>query len=191
MVLQINDYNTAHDHCSGDTTEEALAVIVSRQRGNQEAEICLAGGSAWKATCLPNKVFQFVLETGTSNGISAAKWQPAGRIDPGFNITSRSAPDGSPAQEQQYKFSVVYSRCRWNPILASLTRTRLEIAERCAPTDHDYASEMDLTSSVEASNGLASFCASKEVDDNLKALIQATAIWVALSLGWCDSFNFN
>src|SRR5437868_4189763 len=51
MVLKIEDHNTTQDHCSGDTIREALAVIVGRHRENQEAEICLAAGSTWKATC--------------------------------------------------------------------------------------------------------------------------------------------
>jgi hypothetical protein len=68
IVLKIDDYNTTQDHCSADTIEEALAVIVGWHRDNQEAEICFAGGSTWKATCFPNEVFEFVLETGTSNG---------------------------------------------------------------------------------------------------------------------------
>ncbi|KAH7378079.1 hypothetical protein BKA64DRAFT_728419 [Cadophora sp. MPI-SDFR-AT-0126] len=192
IVLKIEDYNTTQDHCSGDSTEEALAVIVGRHGENQEAEISLAGGSTWKATCFPNEVFEFVLETGNSDGVSAAKWQPAGRIDHGFNITPRSAADGGPAQEQRYKLSVVHPRRRRNPILASLTRTRLEIAEHCASTDHNNdPSGMGLTSTVEASNESGNLCASKEVDDNLKTLIQVTAIWIALSLGWCVNFNLN
>src|SRR5438034_7665308 len=107
MVLKIEDHNTTQDHCSGDTIREALAVIVGRHRENQEAEICLAAGSTWKATCFPNEVFEFALETGSSNGVSVAKWQPVRRIDHGRN-TPRSAADGSPAQEQQYEFTVVH-----------------------------------------------------------------------------------
>lgn len=123
--------------------------------------------------------------------VSAVKWQPVGRTNHSFNSTPRSAADGSPAQEQ-YKFSVVHPGRRGNPILASLTRTRLEIAEHCASTDHNHdASGMDLTSTVEASNESGNLCTSKEVDDSLKTLIQATAIWIALSLGWCVNFNLN
>ena len=68
MVLKIGDYNTTQDHCNGDTIEEALAMIMGRHRDNQEAEICLAGGTTWKATCFPSEVFEFALEDGTSNG---------------------------------------------------------------------------------------------------------------------------
>ncbi|PMD36388.1 hypothetical protein L207DRAFT_466103 [Hyaloscypha variabilis F] len=191
IVLKIDDYNTTQDHCSADTIEEALAVIVGWHRDNQEAEICFAGGSTWKATCFPNEVFEFVLETGTSNGFSAAKWQPVGRMDHGFNITPKSAPDGSPA-EQQYKLSVVNYGRRRNPILASLTRTRLEISEHYSSTDHNHdPSGTDLTSTVEASDESGNSCTSKEVDGNLKTLIQVTAIWIALSLGWCVGFNLH
>jgi len=187
MVLKIDDYDTTQDHCSVDTVEEALAVIVDRHNDHQEAEICLAGGSTWKATCFPNKVFEFILETGTPDWTLAAKWQPVRRMDHDTNITARSAADGNPSQEQEYKFSVVHRGGHRNPILASLTRTRLEIAEHSTSTDDNH----DTPRTDEASVGLGNSCASKEVDDIVKVLIQVTAIWVALSLGWCASFNVN
>lgn len=188
VVFKIDNYNTTQAHPTVDAIEEALAVIVGRQGDNQEAEIRLAGGTVWKATCSPNKVFQFVLETGNLNGISTVTWQPIGGISHGFDIIPTSASNDSPAQEQQYKFSVVHSGRRRNPILASLTRTRLEIAEHYVSRD---LSVTDPTSTVKTVDEYGDLCMSKEMDDKLKTLIQVTAIWIALSRGWYVGFDIN
>ncbi|KAH6672085.1 hypothetical protein B0J14DRAFT_655956 [Halenospora varia] len=192
MVLKIEDYGTTQHRCSDDTVKEALAVIVSRNGDNQEAEICLAGGSTWKATCSPSGVFEFILETGASNRFSVAKWRPVWRIDHEINAPPTSAADGDPAQEQQYRFSVIHPGRRRHPVLASLTPTRLEIAENCASINHDHGrSGVDLVSPDEASDESGNSRALKEMDGDMKTLIQVTAIWVTLSLGCCTSFNMS
>lgn len=184
MVLKIEDYSTTQHRCSDDTVKEALAVIVVRNRDKQEAEICLTGGSAWRATCSPSGIFELILETGTSNGFSVAKWRPVLRISHEINVPPTSAADGNLAQEQQYKFSVIHPGRRRHPVLASLTPTRLEIAENCASINHDHnASGMDLVSPDGASCESGNSPAPREMDGDMKTLIQVTAIWVTLSLG--------
>ncbi|KAH8805273.1 hypothetical protein F5884DRAFT_902314 [Xylogone sp. PMI_703] len=157
------------------SSREALAMIVELDRGGGEAEIYLAGGSDWKATRLSNGSFEFTTENQDPNKPSIAQWRPVILAGHDRESAQRSGGDGSVSLEEEYRFNVVHPQLRRRPVLASLTRSRLDITNRCKPFTRSFVSPGDELPDTSKRH----YAPTKE-DGNLEILIKTTRIWVSL-----------
>lgn len=156
-----------------------------------KAEICLNFGPLWEATPLASGSYEFVART--DHGVQVMRWALRG----GKNWRT-TAPSGSQPREdsKRFTFSVIDPSTRRHPVIASMTKNRLEV--------HDVYSAVarSTTGPITPSSGMsvASDVSDAEeptdantiaLDDGLRTLIIITSIWVAFREGWSHNFNYG
>jgi len=201
MVVRSEDYNTPDDHFleGTDSDEEVLgnrqlmAVICEMPKdlgGSQgRAEIVLHDGSVWVATPMAGNIYEFYSVTDKIT----ARWvkRSSSRKSVDFSATH------SPVGDFKFIFSILDPNSRRHPIMASLTQTTLDIPDnyttvssssgRNPPTspmgplhdDHSADDEPHIQRTT---------CT---IDEDTRALIQITGIWVALRQGMSPYFRYN
>lgn len=162
----------------------------ARARG--KAEICLNFGPVWEATPLPSGSYEFAAHT--DDGVQViCRWA----LRNGKNRRA-SAPVGTQQREdlKRFTFSIIDPSTRRHPVIASMTRNQLEVhdeystAPRSATgltTPNSGVSVLSDASDAEAPLDLHLVT----VDDDLRALIIITGIWVAFREGWSHNFSYG
>lgn len=199
MVVKSEDYDapddqTAEEHESdeeGLANRDLLAVIcqMSKECGGSEgkAEIVLNDGR-WVASPLPNNSFNFVCEDERGNE-TTARWAKVRKV------TARKSLDlldGFANDDIKFTFSILDPNSRRHPIIATLTQAKLDI-----PNSYTISSSASKYPPIRGlpgqpiDNEATSERTTHIVDENLKTLIQVTAIWVALRQGWCPYFKYS
>ncbi|RDW94426.1 hypothetical protein BP5796_00189 [Coleophoma crateriformis] len=204
MVVRSEDYDVSHnasdeDHDSdeegGLASRDLLAVIC--QVGKTEAgcpgvvEITLKDGSVWTACVKQNGSFEFV-NVDHSGVKTTARWVR--------KVLARSTGDQSTGSvEYKYIFSIIDPNSRRHPVLATITRSKLDIPDSYTSVSHSAAPHLP-TSPLPTSVGhdippideVGSLDRTTyAIDENLKSLIQVTGIWVALRQNWSPYFSYN
>ncbi|CAK7231180.1 hypothetical protein SBRCBS47491_007843 [Sporothrix bragantina] len=216
ILVQSEDYDSQllNSESEGDDDvfeHRALLAVLSPLRGGDQSEIALEDGSVWTTTALPTGSFDFVRidEHGsktTARWVRRAMSKPAA-ISPGLD------DNAAPAPECKFTFSIIDPQSRRHPILATLTRSTLEILDRYttvsssaskypptrawtqSPASHDADASNDEDAShdedvgeppVVAPSMLSNFKArtTLPVDAALKTFISISAIWVSMQYGW-------
>ncbi|TVY24781.1 hypothetical protein LHYA1_G006843 [Lachnellula hyalina] len=199
MVVKSEDYDAPDDQIveehesdgEGLANRHLLAVICQMRKecGGSEgkAEIVLNDGR-WVATPLPNNSFDFVSkdERGTE---TIARWA---KVKKGTARKSLDLYDGFANDEVKFTFSILDPHSRRHPIIATLTQAKLDIPN--SYTTSSSANRPPLVRGVPGQpidNEPITERTTHIVDENLKTLIQVTAIWVALRQGWCSYFKYS
>ncbi|CAK7202698.1 hypothetical protein SEUCBS139899_005425 [Sporothrix eucalyptigena] len=192
----------------------ALLAVLSPLRRGDQSEIALEDGSVWTTTALPTGSFDFV-RVDEHGYKTTARWvrrvitKPAA-MSPGLD------DNAAPVTECKFTFSIIDPQSRRHPILATLTRSTLEILDRYttvspsasryppsrawtqSPASHDAdASNDEEISHDEDSNqppaiapamlSNAKARTTLPVDAALKTFISISAIWVSMQCGWGQS----
>lgn len=204
MVVRSEDYNQPDSSRSVDGTDsdeegmanrELLAVICQMPKdlgGSQgKAEIVLHDGSVWVATPLANNHYEFV----SIAEHTTARWVKRPVMRRSVDFSSNTPP--SAVNEFKFIFSVMNPNSRRHPIMASLTQSTLDIPDHYVSVSsssgkHPPTSPMghlqdDQSGDEELSTQRSTF----PIDDDMKALIQITGIWVALREGLSPYFKYN
>ena len=186
ILLKSENYNA-----SDDVSRETLAIIVDQEKDYEKAEIYLTGGHRWKATRLPNGVFEFVREDWNLNELPTAAWKPIPSLGYDKDLVRTPSTNDS-IQQQGPTFSFVYSWHHQQPVLASLTPRHLDISvdlSGASSFDHGYQSSITQLTSVseELLDTTPAPSAAAEEFDSLKVLIQITGLWVTLCLERCTN----
>ncbi|KIN05253.1 hypothetical protein OIDMADRAFT_51069 [Oidiodendron maius Zn] len=186
ILLKSENYSA-----SDDVSRETLAIIVDHEKDYERAEICLAGGHRWKATWLPNGVFEFVREDWNLNELSTVAWKPIGSSGYDKDLVRTTSTNDS-IQQQKPTFSFAYSWHHHQPVLASLTPRHLDISadfSGASAIDHEYQSSITQLTSVseELLDTSPALSTAAEEFDSLKVLIQITGLWVTLCLERCTN----
>ncbi|KAJ5544936.1 hypothetical protein N7535_006677 [Penicillium sp. DV-2018c] len=186
---QVSSEDEDEDH------REVVATICQKSQEDArlkgKAEICLNFGPVWDASPLSTGSYEFVAQT--DSGMQVVRW--ALRSGRSRRMT---APSGTSSREdgKRFTFSVIDPTTRRHPVLASMTRNKLEVndeystAVRGGTGPATPSSGMSVVS--DASDGETPFGAtSVTLDDGLRTLIITTGIWVAFREGWSDNFRYN
>ncbi|TVY46282.1 hypothetical protein LOCC1_G003811 [Lachnellula occidentalis] len=199
MVVKSEDYDAPDDQIAeehesdeeGLANRDLLAVIcqMKKECGGSEgkAEIVLNDGR-WVASPLPNNSFNFVSEDERGNE-TTARWA---KVKKGAARKSLDQYDGFANDEVKFTFSILDPKSRRHPIIATLTQAKLDI-----PNSYTVSSSASIYPPVRGVPGqpiddeLAPVRTTHIVDENLKTLIQVSAIWVALRQGWCSYFKYS
>ncbi len=206
MVVKSEKYDAVDDaqNEGSDSDDDGLAnrdlvAVVCQARKDSggalgKAEIVLSDGTVWMASPLPNGLYEFITIDERGNR-TTARWVRRSTKPKKTDV----ADAGASNLEPKFTFSILDPSTRRHPILASLTQNKLDIpdyytsvsssAGKHPPTsprafpgepEHPFMdSELPLERRTHA------------VDEEMKALIQITSIWVALREGWSPYFKYN
>ena len=180
--------------------EESRPIVATICQGRKDdgiararAEICLSDGPLWEATSLSTGCYEFVA------------------IDPhGLKTTVRWVHRRSAARQKainthgdgekgkKFSFSIINPSSRRHPIIASMTRTTIDILESypsaSLPTNGSPPPSPIQESSASGPPVLAADAGERslvQTDEQLRTLILVTGIWVAFREGWSQNFGYG
>ncbi|PYH45292.1 uncharacterized protein BP01DRAFT_266528, partial [Aspergillus saccharolyticus JOP 1030-1] len=191
-----NPGDLADKHLSSDEENgehrEVVATICQLLRDDAlskgKAEICLSYGPVWEAIPLANGSYEFVAQT--DEGIQVLRWVLRG----GKNRRVSAPPDLAIQEDsKRFTFSVINPNTRRHPVLATMTRNRLEVFnEYSMPTTSGIASPTSAMSIISDLSEMDEPLGRRTVvDDDLRMLIIVTSFWVAFREGWSHDFSYN
>ncbi|TVY85508.1 hypothetical protein LSUE1_G000217 [Lachnellula suecica] len=205
IVFRSEDYEAPDDHFpqENDSDEEGfgsrdlVAVIcqLRKEMGGSEgrAEIVL-NDCRWLASPMPKNLFEFV--SVDERGIETkARWVKRKSARESVDLSNIADPN----EDVKLTFSVLDPNSRRHPVMATLSRNKLDIQDSyatsssagkyppLAPTIRNPSGENEQPVIDEPSPERITHV----IDENLKTLIQVTAIWVALRQGWSPYFRYN
>lgn len=222
ILVQSEDYDSqllgSESEGDEDSFEHrALLAVLSPLRRGDQSDIALEDGSVWTTTALPTGSFDFVRVDEHGNTTTARWVRRIVTKPPAINAKGTAGPDDNTAPEGDCKFtfSIIDPQSRRHPILATLTRSTLEILDRYttvsasasryppsrawtqSPASHDADASNDEELSQDEEAGQPSIAPSMlsnakarttlPVDAALKNFISISAIWLSLQCGWGQS----
>lgn len=174
----VEETQSDHDHWN---SRDVVGVICPA-KGDKNTEICMDDGSSrWEVSDLPNGGFE--LNTTDDHGLALkARWvlKPAhSRRVSSMSASSQHLPTLPQGQEdQKYTFSTISANSRRHPIIATLTRSRIDVMDSYTiPPNAPHTPALTPASDVE------SFISSEQApivtNDALRRLILVTGSWIA------------
>ncbi|KAH7383294.1 hypothetical protein BKA66DRAFT_418123 [Pyrenochaeta sp. MPI-SDFR-AT-0127] len=202
LIVKAEAYSSKDEDARSDDdrwgSRDVIAVISSGkcERGaNGKTEICMEDAtSGWEVTNMPNGGYEF--NTTDDHGLALkARWvlKPAHtRRTSGISTTPQPSPTFPGGQDdKKFTFSTISSNSRRHPIIAKMTRTRIDVMDSYAmpsatspPTPNfpsDTQSPVMTPSSIDMNSFLdpANTALPIETDDALRRFIVASGVWVA------------
>ena len=184
-------------------SRDVLATICQRRKdegGSQgKAELCLNDGTAWLASPLSNGNYEFITMDEYGHK-TTARWVAR---PPGFQRRdSAMQPSILPVQPddgKKFNFSIINPSSRRHPIIASLTRTTLDIQDSYTTSSSSTAVHPPTSPIRRYSMGSPSPVEQPESSDRtlistdsaLRNLITVTAVWVGFRESWSPSFRYD
>lgn len=174
----VEESQSDHDHWN---SREVVGVICPA-KGDKNTEICMDDGSSrWDVSDLPNGGFEF--NTTDDHGLALkARWvlKPAhSRRVSSMSASSQHSPTLPQGQEdQKYTFSTISASSRRHPIIATLTRSRIDVMD-----SYTIPPNLPHTPALTPASDVESFISSEQApivtDDALRRLILVTGSWIA------------
>ena len=158
-------------------------------------EIRFSHGSTWWATALQSGAYELVSQ-GQGGSRSIARWVP--KKDDMRMDESEVEPTTS-----KFKFSLVDVRSRRHPVIANMSKQRIDIYDRysipCSPhttprqDDPESFQQAGSVDSRDLDNGESTDTAKTviETDDELRTVIAISGIWVACCEHWLPNFQYS
>ncbi|KAI9825462.1 MAG: hypothetical protein M1832_001192 [Thelocarpon impressellum] len=188
-----------HADLEADEDRHVIATICQPRKedvaGHGRAEMRMSEGRVWEASSLSTGGYQLV--AADAHGLkTTARWvrRPAGR------------PRGSTAapgeQDRRFSFSIIDPRSRRHPIIATMTRSTIEILDTYPsswPPDGSSPPPTPFGSLPESAGARHSSVSAAEpgerllvpTDESLRDLILVSGIWVAFREGWSQNFRYH
>ncbi|KAH4131094.1 hypothetical protein HBI24_020170 [Parastagonospora nodorum] len=167
-----------HDHWN----EREVVGVICPAKGDKNTEICMDDGSSrWDVSDLPNGGFEF--NTTDDHGLPLkARWvlKPAHsrRVSStsAYSQHSQTLPQGQ--EDKKYTFSTISDNSRRHPIIATLTRSRIDVMDSYTipPTSLPTPA---LTPASDVESFISSEQAPIVTNDTLRRLILVTGSWIA------------
>jgi hypothetical protein len=194
LVVKAEAYGGVEEEPTSDDEHwgerEVVGVISPARSDKGVTEICMDdGASRWDVTEMPNGGFEF--NTTTDHGLALkARWvlKPArSRRFSNMSATSQAPPVAPPAQEdRKYTFSTISANSRRHPIIATMTRSRIDVMDSYAipsatspPTPlHTHTPALTPTD-IDADPFFRHEQMPIDTDDALRKFILVTGIWVS------------
>ena len=158
-------------------------------RQNGGAEIRLHHGLSWEATPLPNGSHNFAAtDDGQLNTVRWVIHQKGSRHGISDDSSCSEFPlDGS----KRFSFSVITPSARRHPVIASMTRTGIDVVDHYSLPTRTGTSSPTIASGTPTDNSDVESADHFEhgmitVDDGLRNLVLTTGIWVAIQEGWSE-----
>jgi len=190
-----------HDDSEEASWDHREIVATIRQLKKEEGgacgkvEISLNHGSLWEATPLLNGGYEFVAKEGPQ---TVARWVPRRPSQRRRSDTLQSASTNRLGQEERkFNFSIVNPNTRRHPIIASITRSTIDILDRYGSPSTTLASPLRSPSNIRSSHSGSLEDAEVqphtmiETDEQLRTLIVVTGIWVVFRENWSQNFHYH
>ncbi len=202
LVAQAEAYNISDDENKSEEdrwgSRDVIGVISSRKcdKGvNETTEICMNDGtSRWAVTSMPNGGYEF--NSTDEHGLTLkARWV----VKPGYSRrVSSMSTNASPSpllpqapDDKKFTFSTLSVNSRRHPIIATMTRSRIDVMDTYAMPSAASPSTPSITSYTQSPitdsssidvNTFMDTLTDKlptETDEALRQFILASGVWVA------------
>ena len=219
LIVKAAAYDHSDDeHKSDDErwgSREVIGVIcpgkIERGQIISNTEICMNDGTShWDVTPMPNGGFEF--NSLDEHGLARkARWvikPPNSRRTSSLSVNSQLSPGLSPSRDDsKWNFSTISSNSRRHPVIASMTRTRIDVndtyvmpaaTQPSTPSAQMPASPALTPASIDAASFLDAVPRSPiKTEEALRRFIVVSGIWVSSlheshehpGLPLCPSFN--
>jgi hypothetical protein len=185
------------------SSREVIGVIcVGKKEDNKpcKTEILMDDSSNWEASPMPNGGYEFICTD--EHGLQLkCRWiarQSASR-------RASLQPSSGSVDDKKFTFSTISTNSRRHPIIASMTRSRIEIYDSYTmPSATSSQATSPVLTPLETPSVLLDssyFLDAVELnaerrspivtDNSLRKLITVTGIWVGFCEGWSNVFNYN
>lgn len=189
----------AENYCTEERDEEqdARDVIGLICKGRKEegataagkAKICLTSGQEWEACPLMNGGYEFFATDEHGLGLTV-RWVPKRCKDKDGNVKPKEK------ENKRFNFSTISPNSRRHPVIASLSKTSLDVNDTYKMPDPAAATPLStpkqgtsiLTEAMEDEQGGKDQC---ETDDALREIITVTSIWVTFKEGWSPTLKYD
>lgn len=202
LVVKAADYGHADDdeHKSDDErwgSRQVIGVICPGKTDKGQVlthtEICMDDGTTrWEVTPMPNGGYEF--NSLDEHGLAIkARWvakPPNSRRTSGMSATSQLSPGLPPSKpDTKWNFSTISANCRRHPVIASMTRSRIDVndaytippaTQPSTPSAHTPATPALTPTSIDAASFLdAAPRASIVTTEALRRFILVSGMWVS------------
>ncbi|PNS20230.1 hypothetical protein CAC42_5680 [Sphaceloma murrayae] len=181
-----------------DESRDILALVCGIGKGHMasnKVRICLEGGVEWEACQLPTGSYE--MTSTDAHGLKQiVRWVPKrcrNVTSPGVVSPTITSPTET-SFEKKFNFSTISQNTRRHPIIAHLTSTSLDISDVYtlpAPSmSVDSANPTPISPQFHRTSSddtTSSSTAELVTTEDLRNLITATAIYVALCEKWCTT----
>jgi hypothetical protein len=204
VVLKAEEYHHNEEERSDEErfgSREVVGVVCPGKEdksGVAKTEILMENGQSWEVTRTPNGGYEFVHVD--DHGLTLRSRWVAKPPHLRRQSSLSSASQGSPVEDRKFTFSTISQNSRRHPIIATMTRDRIEVSDSyampCAtspstpsapssalPTPLATPSIIDMDSFLDRDRLLI------ETDDALKAFIVASGVWVAFQENWSPTYS--
>lgn len=161
-----------------------------------KAEICTNSGQSWEGTPLLNGSYEFT-STNADGTVTRVRWVLRSRQRQ--RASSMTEAESHQPEDKRFTFSIIKPDTRRHPVIASMTKTGIEIMDQ-------YPSELRTSSPVvlsppSPSGQKQSYFDTMDnqlpdqtlvnTDEHLRSLIVLTGLWVLFREGWSRNFSYE
>ncbi|KAF1977509.1 hypothetical protein BU23DRAFT_298280 [Bimuria novae-zelandiae CBS 107.79] len=205
LILKAEEYQHNEEDKSDEErfgSREVLGVICpgkEDKNGATKTEILMANGQSWEVTRTPNGGYEF-LHVDDHGLTLRSRWvmkPPHLRRQSNMSNGSHS----SPTEDRKFTFSTISQNSRRHPIIATMTRDRIEVSDSymmpsaTSPPTPSVPSSTITPVATPSSIDMNSFFDIDrlpiETDDALRSFIVASGIWVAFQENWSPAYSVH
>ncbi|KAF2690193.1 hypothetical protein K458DRAFT_413016 [Lentithecium fluviatile CBS 122367] len=203
LIVKAEEYGNNEDAKSDDErwgSREVVGIICpgKEEKGSvARTEVLMDNGSSWEVKPAPNGGYEFSY-TDDHGLMLKARWITRPSVTRSQSITSTS-PTAAP-DTRKFKFSTINPNSRRHPVIATMTRDRIEVFDTymmptatspatpsqpssAAPTPAATPSAIDMDSFMDKDNLPVT------TDDALRRFIVTSGIWVAFCENWSPAYS--
>jgi len=189
VVLRAEKYGAVDEEMEEEAAHVIGLICCRREKEDNapataKVKICVSNGQEWEAHPLTNGGYEFVSTDKHGLGLTV-RWVP------------KRHKDGSKMKCKRFNFSTISPNSRRHPVIASLSKTGLDVYDTYKMPDPSAASPVS-TPKAKSTSLLAEAmeeeeCTSEqcETDKELREVITMTGIWVTFKEGWSPFFRYD
>ncbi|KAK4545851.1 hypothetical protein LTR36_002415 [Oleoguttula mirabilis] len=188
VVLRAEKYST-EDEDEALEMRDVIGLICKGRKDDVatsggKAKICMASGQEWEAYPLMNGGYEFFTTDEHGLGLTV-RW------------VAKKGKDGKQLKEKRFNFSTISPNSRRHPVIATLSKTSLEINDTYKMPDP--LAVTPLSTPKQNSTILADTMDDEgvaqdeqcETDTLLREIIAMTGVWVTFKEGWSPTFKYD
>ncbi|KAF2449463.1 hypothetical protein P171DRAFT_325544, partial [Karstenula rhodostoma CBS 690.94] len=204
VILKAEEYQHNEEERSDEErfgSRDVVGVICPGKEdktGLTKTQVLMENGQSWEVTRTPNAGYEFVHVDG--HGLTLRSRWVAKPPHLRRQSSMSNASQVSPTEDRKFTFSTISQNSRRHPIIATMTRDRIEVSDSymmpsaTSPSTPNAPSSALPTpqptpSSIDMSYFLDNDRLPIETDDALKAFIVASGVWVAFQENWSPAYS--
>lgn len=204
LILKAEEYQQNEEEKSDEErfgSREVVGVICPAKEdrnGSTKTEILMANGQSWEVARTPSGGYEFVCVD--DHGLTRRSRWVAKPPHLRRQSTMSNGSQNSSTEDRKFTFSTISQNSRRHPIIATMTRDKIQVSDSYTMPTTTSPSTPNLQSSTlptpvttPTSIDMDSFLDKEhlpiETDDALKSFILASGIWVAFQENWSSAYS--